>query len=166
MEAMPLGGQEAKPLRGTMSKTFENPTPTSSARERFEQLTALAAEFRDADFQLTSEAEYAEVLQSIEDHKYLTNEKIPFEIRMDQALFCWFENLYHPMMLAIDEADLPLAFPGATRAQLFLWVSRHWHFLKQDEGREVGFDEAAISYGARFGHGVMRLVNRVRLLAA
>jgi hypothetical protein len=149
-----------------MTMTIENLTPTLSARERFEQLTSCAGEFKGEDFQLTSDSEYAEVLQSIVDHKYLTNETIPFEIRMDQALFCWYENLYHPMMRAIDETGLAFAFPDATRGQLFLWVSRHWHFLKQDRGREVGFQEAVLSYGARFGSGVMRLVNRVRLLAA
>ena len=85
---------------------------------------------------------------------------------MDQALFCWYENLYHPMMQAIDETALRLAFPEATRGQLFLWVSRHWHFLKQDRNREVGFEEAALHYGAQYGSGVMRLLNRVRLLAA
>ena len=146
--------------------TPENPDPRTSARQTFEQLTALAAEFQGEDFQLTSEREYAEVLQSIQDHKYLTNEMIPFEIRMDQALFCWYENLYHPMMRAIDQTSLRLAFPDATRGQLFLWVSRHWHFLKEGQEREVSFEEAALSYGAQFGTGVMRLVNRVRLLAA
>ena len=143
-----------------------NPIPTTGARERFEQLIAGAGEFQGEDFQLTSASEYAEVLQSILDHKYLTNEKIPFEIRMDQALFCWYENLYRPIMLAVDEAALELACPGATRGQLFLWVSRHWHFLKQDRNREVGFEEAALHYGAQYGSGVMRLLNRVRLLAA
>jgi len=143
-----------------------NPIPTTGARERFEQLIAGAGEFQGEDFQLTSASEYAEVLQSILDHKYLTNEKIPFEIRMDQALFCWYENLYHPMMRAIDDTDLEVTFPEATRAQLFLWVSRHLHFLKEDRGRDVSFEEAALSYGAQFGTGLMRLVNRVRLMAA
>ena len=145
---------------------METQTLTGSAKERFQALIANAGEFRNEDFRLASEDEYQEVLLSIQDHKYLTNERIPFEIRMDQALFCWYEDLYHPLMRAIDESGLQFAFPDATRGQLFLWVSRHWHFLKQERGKEVSFDEAAISYGARFGHGVMRLVNRVRLLAA
>jgi hypothetical protein len=149
-----------------MSRETSSPNPAFGARARFEQLTAPAAEFHGEDFQLTSEGEYAEVLQSILDHKYLTNERIPFEITMEQALFCWYENLYHPLMQAIDETGLQLAFPDATRGQLFLWVSRHWHFLKLERGREVGFEQAAISYAANFGHGMMRLWNRVRLAAA
>jgi hypothetical protein len=149
-----------------MSRETSLLTPAASARESFEQLTAFAAEFRGENFRLTSESEYAEVLQSILDHKYLTNEHIPFEIRMDQALFSWYENLYHPLMRAIDETGLQLAFPDATRGQLFLWVSRHWHFLKLERGREVSFEQAALSYGARFGSGVLRLWNRMRLAAA
>ena len=149
-----------------MSRETSTLNPAAGARARFEQLAAPAAELRGEDFQLTSEAEYQEALQSILDHKYLTNERIPFEISMDQALFCWYENLYHPLMQAIDETGLQLAFPDATRGQLFLWVSRHWHFLKLERGRDVSFEQAAISYAATFGKGVMRLWNRVRLAAA
>jgi len=150
----------------TPESTTSTPNPNASAQERFETLTASAGEFQGENFRLTSESEYEEVLQSIQDHKYLTNTNIPFEIRMDQALFCWYENLYHPMMRAIDDTDLEVTFPEATRAQLFLWVSRHLHFLKEDRGRDVSFEEAALSYGAQFGTGLMRLVNRVRLMAA
>jgi len=140
---------------------------TLTARDRFEQLIAFSHEIKQDGFQLATEAEYAEVLQNIEDHKYLTNEKIPFEISMDQALFSWYENVYHPMMQGIDQAGLVFAFPEATRAELFLWVTRHWHFLKLEQGREVSAEEAAYSYGNQFGSGLLaQLFNRVKAIAA
>lgn len=138
-----------------------------TARDRFESLIAFANEIKQDGFQLATEAQYAEVLQSIEDHKYLTNEMIPFEISMDQALFSWYENVYHPMMRAIDDAGLVYAFPEASRAELFLWVTRHWHFLKQEQGPDVSVNEAAYSYASKFGVGLFsRLLNRVKALAA
>lgn len=152
--------------KGNMNTTMEVQA-SQSARARFEQLIRFANEIKQDGFQLTSESEYAEVLQHIEDHKYLTNEGIPFEISMDQALFSWYENVYHPMTRAIDEAGLVYAFPDATRAELFLWVTRHWHFLKQENGPNVSAEAAAFSYGSKFGTGlILRLLNRVRLLAA
>ena len=140
---------------------------TKTAREQFDELIKYAPEIQSDDFRLTTEAEYAEVLQSIQDHKYLTNEVIPFEITMDQALFSWYENVYQPLMRAIDEEGLLLSFPGATRGELFLWVTRHWHFLKQEKGREIAVEEAVYSYGAKFGMGAFnRFLYRMKLVAA
>ena len=139
-----------------------------TAREQFDQLiSTYAPEIKQDGFELTSESEYAEVLQSIQDHKYLTNEGIPFEITMGQALFSWYENVYHPVTRVMDEEGLQWAFPGATRGELFLWVTRHWHFLKQEQGRDISVEEAVHSYGLKFGVGLFnRLLYRIRMLAA
>ena len=140
---------------------------TKTAREQFEQLITYAPEIKNDDFRLTTEAEYAEVLESINAHKYLTNEVLPFEITMDQALFSWYENVYQPLMRAIDEDSLLLSFPGATRGELFLWVTRHWHFLKQEKGRDISVEEAVYSYGSKFGMGAFnRFLYRMKMIAA
>ncbi len=123
-----------------------------TARQQFEQMIHLYAPYLDRDdFQLTSESEYAEVLQSIQDHKYLINKEIPFEISMDEALFAWYENVYHPMTRAIDGEGLLWFFPGATRGELFLRVTRHWNFLKQEKGGEISINGAVHSFGTKFG---------------
>jgi len=97
---------------------MNNMTEPHPARDRFETLVPSSYEFMNHGFQLANEAEYAQLLQGIEAHKYLTNEKIPFEITMDDALFSWYENVYRPVDLAIERAGLVYAFPEATRAQL------------------------------------------------
>jgi hypothetical protein len=140
----------------------------TTAREQFEQWIETYAPYIMLDgFQLTSEHEYAEVLQNIQDHKYLTNEGIPFEITMEQALFSWYENVYHPVAMVIEEEGLIWFFPEATRGELFLWVTRHWHFLKQDKGRDISVEEAVHSFGQTFGKGAFnRFLYRLKRLAA
>jgi hypothetical protein len=141
---------------------------TETAREQFEALISTYAPYINLnDFQLSNESEYVELLQNIQDHKYLTNEGIPFEITMEQALFSWFENVFDPMTRMIDEEGLLWAFPGISRGELFMRVTSHWNFLKQESGRDVGFEEAVNSYGARFGAGVIsRFLYRIKRLAA
>jgi hypothetical protein len=149
-----------------MTATIEK-NVTKTAREQFEELTTYAPEIFNDDFRLTNENEYAEVIESINAHKYLTNEIIPFEITLEQALFSWYENVYQPIMRAIDEEGLLISFPGATRGELFLWVTRHWHFLKQEKGREVSVEEAVCSYGAKYGMGAFnRFLFRLKMVAA
>jgi hypothetical protein len=140
----------------------------TSARARFEQLIQDAAPYIPSqDLQFATEEEYAEILQHIADHKYLTNERIPFEITMEQTLFSWYENVYFPLMQAIEEEGLEWSLPDATRGELLLWVTRHWHFLKQEKGPSVGPREAVHSYGSQFGvNALHRLLFRLRSLAA
>jgi hypothetical protein len=160
-------GAIALKVQERRNELMNNTTEPHTARDRFETLVPSSYEFMDHGFQLANEAEYAQVLQGIEAHKYLTNEKIPFEITMDDALFSWYENVYRPIDQAIERAGLVYDFPEATRAQLFLWVTNHWHFLKLETGREVSAEEAAFSYGSRFGSSVFhRFLNRVKLLVA
>lgn len=141
---------------------------TLSNHEQFELLLKNHAPYIQAgDFQLHNDSEYAEVIQNVLDHKYLTNERIPFEITMDQALYSWHENVYYPIMQAMDEVGLPWSFPEVSRGELFLWVTRHWHFMKQEQDREVGFEEAVYDFGAKFGAGALdRLWYRVKRLVA
>lgn len=141
---------------------------TGTARQRFEQLIQAHAPYvPKQDLQFKSDGEYAEILQNILDHKYLTNERIPFEITMEQALFSWYENVYYPLMHAIEMEGLEWSFPDATRGELLLWVSRHWHFLKEERGPGTCAEEAVRSYGSQFGNGVFnRLLLRIRGLAA
>jgi hypothetical protein len=150
-----------------MTAVIEKNT-TETARTQFEELISTYAPYINLDdFQLNNESEYVELLQSIQDHKYLTNEGIPFEITMEQALFSWFENVFDPMTRMIDEEGLLWAFPGVPRGELFMWVTSHWHFLKQESGRDISFEEAVNSYGARFGAGVIsRFYYRMKRLAA
>ena len=150
-----------------MNTTTEK-SAAGSARERFEQMIRdFAPYFPQQDLQCASDEEYAEILQNILDHKYLTNERIPFEITMEQALFSWYENVYYPLIRAIEEEGLEWSFPDATRGELLLWVSRHWHFLKQERGPRVSAEEAVRSYGSQFGTGAFkRLMFRIRNLAA
>jgi len=139
-----------------------------SPHERFEHVIAEHAPYiLQEGFRLTNQREYAEVLQSIENHKYLINERIPFEITMEQALFSWYENVYRPMTRVIDEEGLLWCFPKATPGQLFLWVTRHWHFLKQEKQRDISMEEAVYSFGIQYGSGVFnRFLYRLRRKSA
>jgi hypothetical protein len=143
-------------------------TLAGTSRQRFEDVIRTSAPYIDlGDFQLSTDEEYDELLQGIENHKYWTNEAIPFEISLEDALFSWYENVYHPITRAMEDEALAWSFPSVSRGELFLWVTRHWHFLKEQQGREVGTDEAVRSFGAKFGVGALnRFRHRVKQMVA
>ena len=126
---------------------------TKTAKERFEDLIRNAPEFSSEVFSLPEDDLYAEVLSQIEEHKYLTNEHIPYEITMREALYSWYENVYEPLMMAIDSENIVAAFPGKTRGDMFMWICSHWHFLKEEKQTDVYVEEAVRSFGAKFADG-------------
>ena len=97
-------------------------------------------------------ARHEELLRHIEEHKYLANQTIPYEISLEEAFESWNLLVYGPLAEAIDAAGLAHAFPEAGKGELFLWVSHHWHFMKKGGTVEVAAQEAVLDFGVRFAH--------------
>ena len=96
-----------------------------------------------------------ELLHQVEEHKYLANQTIPFEISMEDAFESWNLLVHAPLSEAIAAEGLERAFPEVAKGELYLWVSQHWYFMKQNKGTEVEARDAVLDFGSRFGHGAM-----------
>lgn len=95
---------------------------------------------------------HEELLRHVEEHKYLANQTIPYEITLQQAYESWNLLVAGPLTEAIEAYGLDRAFPEATKGELFLWVSRHWYFMKKGGTVEVQAEEAVLDFGTRFAH--------------
>ena len=93
-----------------------------------------------------------DLLRHIEEHKYLANQSLPYEISMEEAFDSWNLLVHGPLAAAIEDADLLQAFPDIGKGELFLWVSRHWHHMKRGGTVEVSAREAVLDFGTRFAH--------------
>lgn len=94
-------------------------------------------------------ARHEELLQHIEEHKYLANQAIPYEISLQDAYESWLMLVHGPLSEAIEADGLTKAFPAVGKGELFLWVSRHWHHMKQ-RNPDVSIREAVLDFGTRF----------------
>jgi hypothetical protein len=103
--------------------------------------------FSPADF---AGARHEELLRHVEEHKYLTNQTIPYEISLEEAFESWMMLVHGPLSEAIEEEGLAHAFPQVGKGELFLWVSRHWHYMKQNDTVPVTVREAVLDFGTRF----------------
>ena len=91
-----------------------------------------------------------ELLHHIEEHKYLANQTIPYEISMEEAFDSWSLLVHAPLSEAIEAEGLSRAFPETGKGELFLWVSRHWHYMKQNNTKDVSAREAVLDFGTRY----------------
>jgi hypothetical protein len=91
-----------------------------------------------------------ELLHHVEEHKYLANQTIPYEISMEEAFDSWNLLVAAPLTEAIEAEGLSRAFPNTGKGELFLWVSRHWHYMKQNTNEDVSVRQAVLDFGTRF----------------
>jgi len=96
-----------------------------------------------------------ELLHQVEEHKYLANETIPYEISLEEAFDSWNMLVYSPLSEAIQATGLDRSFPAVGKGELTLWVGHHWHFMKKGGTVEVTAQEAVLDFGARYAHNTM-----------
>jgi len=120
-------------------------------KRRFYERTGFGAATGDEGLDFSSPGRYDAVLEHILVHKYYVNQNLSRELSLAEAIWSWYENVYRPIVLAIEEEGLLSRFPGRTASDLYVFIVRHWDELKRKYGLEYPISEAARDYGARYG---------------
>lgn len=110
------------------------------------------------DLSLSSTGQYDEILSHIYVHKYFVNQEYEEELPFFYALISWYETVYQPIIAIVHGEDLLSRFPGRTEADLYVWIVKHWHYLKENYGDEVTPEQAAESYSKMFGKNLKQRV--------
>lgn len=105
----------------------------------------------EGDIHFTAPGRYREMLQDILGHKYFINMDKEEEIPLREAARSWYETLYKPVIKIITEANLGPRFPGRTPADMYIWIVKQWHYLKEKYGPEYPLEAAAAKYSEDYG---------------
>lgn len=84
-------------------------------------------------------------------HKFYLNEGVEKEIPFSDALVSWYEKVYRPIISLIEGDRLLGRFPGRTASDLYVWIVKHWDFLKRKYGVHYAVGDAARDYAKRYG---------------
>jgi hypothetical protein len=103
----------------------------------------------DLDFSATGR--YDVIYNHILVHKYYLNEKTSAEISFSRALVSWYANVYEPIIAIIREDRLYVQFPGRTSGDLYVWIVKHWDFLKKKYGLGFSLRDAARDFSQKYG---------------
>ncbi|HTX72296.1 MAG TPA: transcriptional regulator, partial [Rectinemataceae bacterium] len=122
-------------------------------KRRFYERTEFGALTGNQHLDFSSPGRYDVVLEHILVHKYYVNQSMTGELSFRDALFSWHENVYRPIVLAIEEEGLLARFPGRTTSDLYVFIVQHWDELKRKYGLAFPLSEAARDYSKRFGRG-------------
>jgi hypothetical protein len=105
----------------------------------------------DYDLVFTAPGRYDEIIRHISGHKYFINQNRETEIPFSDAMVSWYNNVFRPIVDIINEERLLTRFPGRTAADLYVWIVKHWHELKDRFGDYVSAKDAAIDFSDRYG---------------
>jgi hypothetical protein len=131
-------------------------------KKRFYEKTDYRNLTGDQNLEFTSPGRYDEILEHVLVHKYYLNQGQDTELSFDDALWSWHENVFRPVVAAIEEEHLLSRFPGRTASDLYMFLVQHWDELKHKYGLSYSLGEAARDYGQRFGtSGLSRIGARL-----
>jgi len=111
----------------------------------------LAVLIEEDRIDFTAPGRFEEMLRHILGHKYFINMDQEEEIALELAARSWRENLYQPIIRTIQTANLLSRFPGRTEADLYIWIVKHWHELKDKYGQEYPMEAAAAAFSKKHG---------------
>jgi hypothetical protein len=94
---------------------------------------------------------FHEILRHIQGHKYFINEDRTEEISFQDAGISWYNNLYKPIIDIVKDEHILGRFPGRTEADLYMWIIKHWHELKERNGNQFSLQEAAANFSMTYG---------------
>ena len=103
----------------------------------------------DYQIELTAPGRYRYLLEHIADHRYYLGQMYGREIKAEEAVSSWYDNVYQPIIRAIRKQGVLKQFPGRTEADLYIWVSR-WQFeLSERYGRPINAENAVVEFAKR-----------------
>jgi len=125
-------------------------------RERFIDQTHLDQVIPMEYLEFSDAGRFDEIIQHIEGHKYFINQDIDEEINFSDAALSWYYNVFSPIIQQINSEGVMARFPGRTKADLYLWIVKHWDELKRQYGEKISLRDATRDYSNQKGTGLWK----------
>ena len=117
----------------------------------------------DYDLDFTQPGSYDVIYNHILVHKYYLNQNHEDELPFNEALVSWYKKVYTPIINIIEEDKLCINFPGRKSGDLYVWIVKHWDYLKKKNGLHYSVVDAARDFSQKYGNSEGRFF---RLLSA
>jgi hypothetical protein len=140
---------------GMTTSDLKNKVIEYEKREVFDH-TGLGQIIPPEEVVFTEPGRYVEMLRHIQGHKYFMNQDVEAEIPLLQAASSWYYNLYKPIVRIIQQEGILSRFPGRTKADLYIWIIKHWDSLKKEHGEDFPLEKAVMDYSNRYGESLKR----------
>jgi len=125
-------------------------------REKFIDQTHLDEVIPMEYLEFSDAGRFDEIVQHIEGHKYYINQNMTEEMSFSDAALSWYYNVFAPIIQQITSDGAMARFPGRTKADLYLWIVKHWDELKRQYGEKISLKDAARDFSSRSGQSLWK----------
>ncbi len=147
------------PFRLTADMDIDS-VQAEKAYGRFLQRSRLDVLYPDSDLHLGNPAEYDRLLEHIDAHRYYLGTERQADVTYEDAVISWYDNVYRPLVEAIEREGLLQQFPTMTAADLYLRVSEYQWLVREAARETPAEDEAHIEAGERMAEIYRRRIVR------
>jgi len=112
---------------------------------KLEQTKILSKMLSKEGLEFRSENGWNTIAEHIEVHRENLNHELKQNVSWDDALFSWYENIYTPLNRVVDSWSIKRSFPGQTGGDLYLAVSDHWFYMKENN-KNIMAEDAAFNF--------------------
>ncbi|MDC7241142.1 MAG: hypothetical protein PQJ50_12370 [Spirochaetales bacterium] len=128
---------------------------------KVENTALLKEKLQDDNLGFTEEKEWTTLVEHVDVHKYLLEEKGQKFDSWEAAFDSWREKVYAPIFRVIEWWEVKKSFAEYTKGQLFFAVSTHWYYMLEKDP-ETEPEDAAVDFAAYWGKGLASWVSMMR----
>jgi hypothetical protein len=132
-------------------------------RADFIERTRVNERHPEIDIRLTIPGGYERLIEHISVHRYFLGVQRQDDIRWEDAVSGWVEQVYLPLVYVIREYNTLKEFPRRTETDLYLWIIEHLWYLREEYESDVSLEMAAAHFAEEFSARPLRqLLSMVR----
>ncbi|MBI9105627.1 MAG: hypothetical protein JEZ04_02720 [Spirochaetales bacterium] len=113
--------------------------------QNIKETSIMKSIFTQEGIEFSNEEGWKTLTEHVEVHNQFLNQELRRDISWDDALFSWYENIYTPLRRAISSWSVKRTNPQMTVGDLYLAVSNHWFYLKEED-QGIFAEQAAADY--------------------
>jgi hypothetical protein len=125
-------------------------------KEKFIEQTHLDQVIPMEYLEFSDAGRFDEIVQHIDGHKYYLNQNMTEEMSFSDAALSWYYNVFLPIIQQIMADGVMSRFPGRTKADMYLWIVKHWDELKRQYGEKISLRDATRDYSNRKGQSLWK----------
>jgi starch synthase (maltosyl-transferring) len=98
--------------------------------------------------EFTLPGRYAVLLEHIAKRQYFLGLDEARDVDYEEAVTSWYDSLYRPLIEIFRQERLLRRFPKRTEADLYVWVTQHLYYLREQRGDDIGLVEATHDFAS------------------
>ena len=112
----------------------------------------------DSKIEFTLPGGFTKLLEHIDVHRWFMGEHARFPIAYPDAVTGWYDEVYFPMVKVIVSNEILKDFPTRTESDLYLWITEHMWYLREEYKQDVSMEQAAEHYARTYAQRPFRWI--------